>query len=44
MAISLRTRAAADFFCAPATPAEIEAGVYAQDFDDYQKLTGKRAA
>jgi hypothetical protein len=28
----------------PATPAEIETGVYAEDFDAYQKLTGRRAA
>jgi hypothetical protein len=28
----------------PATPAEIETGVYAENFDDYQKLTGRRAA
>jgi hypothetical protein len=28
----------------PATPAEIETGVYADDFDAYQKLTGRRAA
>ena len=28
----------------PATPAEIETGVYAEDFDDYQKLTGRRTA
>jgi hypothetical protein len=28
----------------PATPAEIETGVYAKDFDDYQTLTGRRAA
>jgi hypothetical protein len=28
----------------PATPEEIENGVYAEDFDEYQKLTGRRAA
>ena len=28
----------------PATPAEIETGVYAEDFDAYQKLIGRRAA
>ena len=27
----------------PATPAEIETGVYAEDFDAYQKLTGRAA-
>jgi hypothetical protein len=27
----------------PATPAEIETGVYAKDFDGYQKLIGRAA-